>query len=65
VATRNAFDSTSERPIAVQLVSDTGNVSVCRKQVFESPRKIAHQNGTVTNDDVLQKNIYKSFKQQP
>ncbi|WP_156927791.1 hypothetical protein [Bradyrhizobium sp. Tv2a-2] len=65
MATRNAFDSTSERLLAVQLVSDTGDVSGGRKQVFESPGKIAHQNGTVTNDNVLQKNIYKSFKQQP
>jgi hypothetical protein len=65
VAARNAFDSTSDRPIAVQPVCDTCHVSVGRKQVFESPRKIGHQNGTVINCDVLQKNIYKSFKQQP
>jgi hypothetical protein len=65
VATRNAFDSTSRYLLAVQLVSDTGDVWVRRKQVFESPGEIGHQNGAVINDNVLQKNIYKSFKQQP
>jgi len=36
-----------------------------RKQVFESLQKIARANCAVTNCDVLQKNIYKSFKQAP
>jgi hypothetical protein len=36
-----------------------------RKQVFESAHKIVHANCAVTNFDVLQKKIYKSFKQEP
>src|SRR6185312_4515554 len=39
--------------------------SETRKQVFESARKIVHSNRAVTNCDVLQKKIYKSFKQEP
>jgi hypothetical protein len=65
VATRNAFDSTSNGPIAVQSAHGSCHVSQTRKQVFESPHKIAQPKRAVTNCEVLQKNIYKSFKQEP
>jgi hypothetical protein len=55
VATRNAFDSTSERLIAAHLAHGSGRVSVTRKQVFESARKIAHPKCAVINDGELQK----------
>src|ERR1700751_2312624 len=65
VATRNAFDSTSERLIAVHLPHSSGESFPTRKQGFESPRKIARPKCAVINSEGLQKNIYKSFKQQP
>jgi hypothetical protein len=64
-ATRNAFDSTSERPIAVDLAHGYCGASASRKQVFESPRKIAQPKRAVINGGLLQKKIYKSFKQEP
>jgi hypothetical protein len=65
VATRNAFDSTSARLTDLHLAVGSREASVTRKQVFESPRKNADPNWAVINYDVLQKKIYKSFKQQP
>ncbi|MGE5158161.1 MAG: hypothetical protein ACM3OF_08430 [Gemmatimonas sp.] len=65
MAARNAFDSTSERPNPVQRSPCLRGVFETRKQVFESAHKIAQPSRAVTNCDVLQKNIYKSFKQEP
>jgi len=64
-ATRNAFDSTSARLIAVHPAHGHREACVTRKQVFESPRKIARPKWAVINCNVLQKKIYKSFKQEP
>lgn len=47
------------------LCAGNGEAQNARKQVFESPRKIARARGAVTNHNMLQKNIYKSFKREP
>jgi hypothetical protein len=65
VAARNEFDSTSVRHVVVQLVRRDRDTGETRKQVFESAHKIVRANRAVTNYDVLQKKIYKSFKQEP
>lgn len=65
VAARNAFDSTWERRNPRQRSARSRKASETRKQVFESAQKIVHSNCAVTNCDVLQKKIYKSFKQEP
>ena len=63
-AARNAFDSTRSRPIPAQRVHRHRDASETRKQVFESPHEIARTKRAVTIREVLQKKIYKSFKQE-
>ena len=64
-AARNAFDSTAARSIPVRPTGRHRESCETRKQVFESPQKIARSRCAVTICDVLQKNIYKSFKLEP